>query len=34
VLAALAPIVGSVRVNSAAPEVALAIGCELELYDG
>jgi 4-carboxymuconolactone decarboxylase len=34
VLAALAPIVGSVRVNSAAPEVALAIGCELDLYDG
>ena len=34
VLAALAPIVGSARVNSAAPEVALAIGCDLDLYDG
>jgi 4-carboxymuconolactone decarboxylase len=34
VLAALAPIVGSVRVNSAAPEVALAIGYDLDLYDG
>ena len=34
VLAALAPIVGSVRVNAAAPEVALAIGCDLDLYDG
>jgi 4-carboxymuconolactone decarboxylase len=34
VLAAVAPIVGSVRVSSAAPEVALAIGCELDLYDG
>ena len=31
VLVALAPIVGSVRVNSAAPEVALAIGCDLDL---
>lgn len=34
VLAALAPIVGSVRVSSAAPEVALAIGCDMHLYDG
>jgi alkylhydroperoxidase/carboxymuconolactone decarboxylase family protein YurZ len=34
VLAALAPIIGSARVNSAAPEVALAIGCDLDLYDG
>jgi 4-carboxymuconolactone decarboxylase len=34
VLAALAPIIGTVRVNSAAPEVALAIGCDLDLYDG
>jgi 4-carboxymuconolactone decarboxylase len=34
VLAALAPIVGSVRVNSAAAEVGLAIGCHLDLYDG
>jgi alkylhydroperoxidase/carboxymuconolactone decarboxylase family protein YurZ len=34
VLAALAPIVGGARVNSAAPEVALAIGCDLDLYDG
>jgi 4-carboxymuconolactone decarboxylase len=34
VLAALAPIVGSARVNSAAPEVGLAIGCDLDLYDG
>jgi 4-carboxymuconolactone decarboxylase len=31
VLAALAPIVGVVRVNSAAPEVALAIGYDLDL---
>ena len=31
VLEALAPIVGSVRVSSAAPEVALAIGCDLDL---
>jgi 4-carboxymuconolactone decarboxylase len=31
VLVALAPIVGIVRVNSAAPEVALAIGCDLDL---
>ena len=34
VLAALAPIVGIVRVNSAAPEVALAIGCDVDLPDG
>jgi 4-carboxymuconolactone decarboxylase len=34
VLEALAPIVGSVRVSSAAPEVALAIGCELDLHNG
>ena len=33
VLVALAPIVGIVRVNSAAPEVALAIGCDLDLPD-
>jgi 4-carboxymuconolactone decarboxylase len=33
VLVALAPIVGLVRVNSAAPEVALAIGCDLDLPD-
>jgi 4-carboxymuconolactone decarboxylase len=31
VLEVLAPIVGSVRVSSAAPEVALAIGCDLDL---
>jgi alkylhydroperoxidase/carboxymuconolactone decarboxylase family protein YurZ len=31
VLLALAPIVGIVRVSSAAPEVALAIGCDLGL---
>jgi alkylhydroperoxidase/carboxymuconolactone decarboxylase family protein YurZ len=31
VLETLAPIVGSVRVSSAAPEVALAIGCDLDL---
>jgi 4-carboxymuconolactone decarboxylase len=31
VLEALAPVVGSVRVSSAAPEVALAIGCDLDL---
>jgi len=31
VLVALAPIVGVVRVSSAAPEVALAIGCDLDL---
>jgi len=31
VLVALAPIVGIARVNSAAPEVALAIGCDLDL---
>jgi 4-carboxymuconolactone decarboxylase len=31
VLEALAPIVGSARVSSAAPEVALAIGCDLDL---
>jgi 4-carboxymuconolactone decarboxylase len=31
VLVALAPIVGVVRVNSAAPEIALAIGCDLDL---
>jgi 4-carboxymuconolactone decarboxylase len=31
VLVALAPIVGSVRVSSAAPDVALAIGCEFDL---
>jgi 4-carboxymuconolactone decarboxylase len=31
VLVALAPIVGNVRVSSAAPEVALAIGCQLDL---
>lgn len=31
VLAALAPIVGIARVSSAAPEVALAIGCDLDL---
>jgi 4-carboxymuconolactone decarboxylase len=31
VLEALAPIVGTVRVSSAAPEVALAIGCDLDL---
>ena len=31
VLVALAPIVGSVRVGSAAPEVALAIGSEFDL---
>jgi 4-carboxymuconolactone decarboxylase len=30
VLEALAPIVGSVRVSCAAPEVALAIGCDLD----
>jgi 4-carboxymuconolactone decarboxylase len=29
VLAALAPIVGTARVTSAAPEVAVAIGCDL-----
>ncbi len=34
VLEALAPIVGSARVSSAAPEVALAIGSDLDLYDG
>lgn len=31
VLTAVAPIVGLARVNSAAPEVALAIGCDLDL---
>lgn len=31
VLVALAPIVGSVRVGAAAPEVALAIGCEFDV---
>ncbi len=31
VLEALAPIVGAVRVSSAAPEVALAIGCDFDL---
>jgi 4-carboxymuconolactone decarboxylase len=31
VLVALAPIVGIARVNSAAPEIALAIGCDLGL---
>jgi len=31
VLVALEPIVGNVRVSSAAPEVALAIGCNLDL---
>jgi 4-carboxymuconolactone decarboxylase len=31
VLVALAPIVGIARVSSAAPEVALAIGCDLDL---
>jgi alkylhydroperoxidase/carboxymuconolactone decarboxylase family protein YurZ len=30
-LAALAPIVGTARMTSAAPEVALAIGCDLGL---
>ena len=34
VLLALAPIVGAVRVNAAAPEVALAIGCDLDLMGG
>jgi hypothetical protein len=29
VLVALAPIVGTVRVSSAAPEIALAIGCDI-----
>jgi alkylhydroperoxidase/carboxymuconolactone decarboxylase family protein YurZ len=29
VLAALVPIAGTVRVGSAAPEVALAMGCDL-----
>ena len=29
VLTALLPIVGTVRVNAAAPEVALALGCDL-----
>jgi alkylhydroperoxidase/carboxymuconolactone decarboxylase family protein YurZ len=33
VLVALAPIVGIARVNSAAPEVALAIGCDLGVPD-
>jgi 4-carboxymuconolactone decarboxylase len=31
VLAALVPVVGLVRANSAAPELALAIGCDLDL---
>lgn len=31
VLLALAPVVGFVRVSSAAPEVALAIGCDLRV---
>jgi 4-carboxymuconolactone decarboxylase len=30
-LLALAPIVGTVRVSSAAPEVALAIGCDIDM---
>jgi 4-carboxymuconolactone decarboxylase len=34
VLAALAPIVGIARVSSAAPEVALAIGCDPDLPGG
>lgn len=34
VLMALVPIVGAVRVNAAAPEVALAIGCDLGLPGG
>jgi len=33
VLAALVPIAGAVRVGSAAPEVALAMGCDLGLGD-
>ena len=33
VLAALVPIAGAVRVGSAAPEVALAMGCDLGLSD-
>ncbi len=33
VLVALAPIVGTVRVSAAAPEVALAIGCDLGVAD-
>jgi 4-carboxymuconolactone decarboxylase len=33
VLAALAPIVGAVRTSSAAPEIALAVGCDLEDAD-
>ncbi|MGH9261627.1 MAG: carboxymuconolactone decarboxylase family protein [Acidimicrobiales bacterium] len=31
VLTALAPIVGLARVNAATPEVALAIGCDLDV---
>jgi 4-carboxymuconolactone decarboxylase len=31
VVVALAPIVGNVRVSSAAPDVALAVGCQLDL---
>ncbi|MGH9228805.1 MAG: carboxymuconolactone decarboxylase family protein [Acidimicrobiales bacterium] len=33
VLVALAPIAGTVRVNAAAPDVALAIGCDIGLPD-
>lgn len=33
VLAALVPIAGAVRVGSAAPEVALAMGCDLGLRE-
>ena len=34
VLTALLPIVGTVRVNAAAPEVALALGCDLGRASG